>query len=64
MMRWSNHLAAAVLACCAALSGDSSLARPVTREDAMRATIHPVASVTEMNAWLARVPVPDRTAPL
>lgn len=32
-------------------------ARPVTRDDAMRAAIHPVASETDMRNWLARVPV-------
>lgn len=32
-------------------------ARPVTREDAMRAAIHPVASVPDMQAWIARAPV-------
>ncbi|TAJ74224.1 MAG: hypothetical protein EPO45_17670 [Sphingobium sp.] len=32
-------------------------AQPVTREQAMRAAIHPVATATEMRQWLARVPV-------
>jgi hypothetical protein len=56
-MRWSHHLGLAALACAVAVPGSSALARPVTREDAMRAAIHPVASVADMNAWLARVPV-------
>lgn len=69
MMRQSIHMALVVLACAAALPGGSALARPVTREDAMRAAIHPVASVADMNAWLAHVPVtrdfpPDFTATL
>lgn len=32
-------------------------ARPPTREEAMHAAIHPVATVTQMEAWLSRVPV-------
>lgn len=32
-------------------------AQPVTREQAMRAAIHPVATEAEMRVWLARVPV-------
>ncbi|CCA93226.1 putative uncharacterized protein [Novosphingobium sp. PP1Y] len=37
-----------------------AIARPVTPDDAMRAAIHPVADSTDMQAWLARVPVtPD-----
>lgn len=32
-------------------------ARPVTHADAMRAAIYPVASATEMQTWLRRVPV-------
>ena len=35
----------------------SASAQPVTREQAMRAAIHPVATQAEMRAWLARVPV-------
>ncbi|MGM3262838.1 hypothetical protein ACS22S_28045, partial [Klebsiella pneumoniae] len=38
------------------LSG-SALARPVTREEATRAALHPIASLADMNAWLARAPV-------
>lgn len=34
-----------------------ALARPATREDAMRAAIHPVASLPDMQAWLTRVPI-------
>lgn len=50
------------LACAAASSlslsiGSPADARPITREDAARAAIHPVASVPDMQAWLARVPV-------
>ncbi|WP_447954389.1 hypothetical protein [Sphingopyxis chilensis] len=41
----------------ASLLGIAAEARPVTREDAVRAAIHPVASVNDMQAWLARVPV-------
>jgi hypothetical protein len=57
MMRRSDYLALVALACAVAGPTDSALARPVTREEAMRAAIHPVASVADMNAWLARVPV-------
>jgi hypothetical protein len=32
-------------------------AQPVTREQAMRAAIHPVTTESEMREWLARVPV-------
>nr|WP_199223681.1 MULTISPECIES: hypothetical protein [unclassified Novosphingobium] len=32
-------------------------ARPITREDAARAAIHPVTNVADMQGWLARVPV-------
>lgn len=44
-------------------------ARPVTREDALRAAIHPVANLADMQAWLGHVPVtrdfpPDFTATL
>lgn len=46
----------------AILSNASANAQTVGREDAARAAIHPVASQTEMNAWLARVPV-TRTFP-
>jgi hypothetical protein len=38
--------------------GSGAAAQPVTREQAMRAAIHPVAdSNGEMHAWLPRVPV-------
>lgn len=58
-----------ILGCIAAVPSDLALARPVTREDAMRAAIHPVASVPDMQAWLTRVPVtrdfpPDLAATL
>ena len=39
-----------------ALAGGVS-AQPVTREQAMRAAIHPVASEAELREWLGRVPV-------
>ncbi|MFM5929832.1 MAG: hypothetical protein ACKOPQ_02880 [Novosphingobium sp.] len=39
------------------LAASAVWARPVTREVALRAAIHPVASEAEMRAWLARVPV-------
>lgn len=35
----------------------SAQARPPSRDDAMRAAIHPVATQTAMQNWLARVPV-------
>lgn len=35
----------------------AAAAQGVTREVAARAAIHPVATVTEMNSWLNRVPV-------
>ena len=37
MMRWSSYLALAALACAVAAPSGSALARPVTREEAMRA---------------------------
>ncbi|MEO7170369.1 MAG: hypothetical protein ABIY39_08360 [Sphingomonas sp.] len=45
-------LAAAVLLCATGIS-----AQTVTRADAARAAIHPVASAAQTRAWLARVPV-------
>lgn len=39
------------------VAATTASARPVTREDAMRAAIHPVASEADMRGWLARVPV-------
>lgn len=36
---------------------DAASAQPVTREQAMRAAIHPVASEAELREWLGRVPV-------
>lgn len=56
-MRRLRHLALCALLCAAVLPGGSALARQVTREDAARAAIHPVASAGDMQAWLARVPV-------
>lgn len=52
-----------------ALATSAASARPITREDAARAAIHPVTSAAEMQAWLARVPVtrdfpPDFSASL
>jgi len=35
----------------------SAAAQPVTREQAMRAAIHPVGDARTMQAWLSRVPV-------
>lgn len=35
----------------------AATAQPVTREQAMRAAIHPVASEAEMREWLGRVPM-------
>lgn len=37
--------------------GGAASAQPVTREQAMRAAIHPVATETELREWLGRVPV-------
>lgn len=56
-MRWISLMGACALCCGIALSSGPATARPVTREDAMRAAIHPVASVSDMQVWLARVPV-------
>ncbi|WP_447728947.1 hypothetical protein [Sphingomonas koreensis] len=39
------------------VAASSATGQTVTREQAMRAAIHPVASATDMYAWLARVPV-------
>ena len=47
----------AALALSLALAASTVSARPATREEAMRAAIHPVASTTDMQAWLSRVPV-------
>lgn len=40
-----------------ALAASSAMAQTVSREDAARAAVHPVANQAEMNRWLARVPV-------
>lgn len=40
----------------ALLAASSAGAQPVTREQAMRAAIHPVVNPTEMRDWLRRVP--------
>ena len=46
MIRWSRALPAAfVLAATTVLPGVAAWARPVTRDEAMRAAIHPVASI-------------------
>lgn len=57
MMHRARWLRWAALATFVAVPVSAALVRPVTREDAMRAAIHPVATVTDMQAWLARVPV-------
>jgi hypothetical protein len=69
MMRREIRLRLIVIAGLAIVPTGVALARPVTREDAMRAAIHPVASISDMQAWLARVPVtrdfpPDFSATL
>lgn len=46
----------AVLAALALIAGTAQAQAP-TREQAMRAAIHPVASAAEMQGWLARVPL-------
>lgn len=51
MMRFALALLAMILAVPVAA------AQGVTREAAARAAIHPVATMAEMNGWLARVPV-------
>lgn len=38
-------------------TGTCATAQTLTREDAMRAAIHPVGDVATMRAWLSRVPV-------
>lgn len=68
-MRGPRWIGLCALACIAAGPSTLALARPVTREDAMRAAIHPVASVPDMQVWLARVPAtrdfpPDFTTTL
>lgn len=55
-MRGSRWIGLCALACIAAGLTDLALARPATREEAMRAAIHPVTSVADMQVWLARVP--------
>lgn len=57
MTRRYRYLGAFLLALVAVLPVDGAYARPVTREEAMRAAIHPVANQADMQAWLARVPV-------
>lgn len=50
-----------LLFCLAALAmTPAAQARPINREDAMRAAIHPVRGSAPMQAWLARVPVTRR----
>lgn len=44
-----------------AMSG--AMARPITRADAMRAAIHPVATNADMQKWLSRVPVTKEFPP-
>lgn len=56
MMRREIRLRLIVIAGLAIVPTGVALARPVTREDAMRAAIHPVASGHDMQAWLTRVP--------
>ncbi|QCI95207.1 conjugal transfer protein TraF [Novosphingobium sp. EMRT-2] len=56
-MHRSSYLALLALACIVTGLSGSALARPVTREEATRAAIHPIASLADMNAWLARAPV-------
>ncbi len=50
-----RHLACTLAVFLAGASPAS--AQPVTREQAMRAAIHPVATEAGMRQWLARVPV-------
>src|SRR3990167_2538683 len=52
-----RHIGIAALVLGIALAAPVVSARPATREEAMRAAIHPVASAAEMRDWLARVPV-------
>ncbi|GFM31021.1 hypothetical protein [Novosphingobium sp. PY1] len=44
-------------ATCPTAHGPSGWARPATREDARAAAIHPVTTHSQMQSWLARVPV-------
>jgi thiol-disulfide isomerase/thioredoxin len=46
-----------LLALLGAVTASPTMAQTVSREDAARAAIHPVASQAEVNRWLARVPV-------
>lgn len=69
MRRRSRLHRPAIIMAIAFLAATWASARPVTREEAMRAAIHPVASVPDMQAWLGHVPVtrdfpPDFTATL
>lgn len=43
--------------CTLVIAPGSATSQPVTREQAMRAAIHPVADSRTMQAWLSRVPV-------
>ena len=45
------------IAIAATASGSAAQAQSVTRDQAMRAAIHPVADNKAMQAWLSRVPV-------
>ena len=47
----------------ASLPMSGAMARPVTRVDAMRAAIHPVATNADMQRWLSRVPVTKEFPP-
>ena len=57
MKRAARLLLPVMAASCLAAPGPSSRARPATRKDARAAAIHPVAEPSQMQAWLARVPV-------
>jgi hypothetical protein len=45
------------IAIAAIAAGSTAQAQPVTRDQAMRAAIHPVADSKAMQTWLSRVPV-------
>lgn len=63
MIRRLRLPAAFILAVATVLPGAPASARPVTRDEAMRAAIHPVANQADMQAWLARVPVTHEFPP-
>jgi hypothetical protein len=56
-MIWRSPLSAIAIAIAIALMPASGAAQGVTREQAVRAAVHPVADTATLRRWLGRVPV-------